>query len=631
MLMELAKSLADSRRHAIEFDRTRAFDEAKNAEEMDFKNRTAVENRRRYDLENAPISPTTPTTVPVSGDPLNTADPTASPAADVGTTLDVPAPDVQPSAPGVNLYNAGSPAPQSQPLLAAPQFASDLPDSGSLSAPDATLNAPPGGDISLAQQASAPAPISLDSAPTIPGLPALPPAPAVALNGAAPVDPLEPPQYDVPQLPDENSDPLATPNLNLDPEDLAARQGAQQIADTTMNGPHGQLVPRIAVNPALQTKAGRAATIGNPLMPEPLPDRPGFRGGNAILTDAQNRMAAAGIPRKVAIPKLAQLSEQLAMKEVPPAARAPTQLPDGSLVIGGKQYVKQKDGSYTTTTTANQTQSVEDYQQSKGWSKDVDPASPTFGALLDKDGAAHWVHVGGNGKVVDMPARPPAQRIGFDEKAKAAELGYEPKDGMWFDPATKIYHRAGENGFLGVNPREVQTPKGPAPVKPTTTEQIWATQNAATVDRMNVIKPLLDKAKLPLTATYDDMKKSIEAGTLTKAQADYANYWLGKFRDSAGKKSSDPTALGNLYDQESAKLQVLKSKGVTVTPIDPTELRNAMLTEGAASPDPTARAAAVQALDKQGDMVPVVSPTGQKGRIPRAKLDDALSQGYKPQ
>jgi hypothetical protein len=568
MLMDLAKSLADSRRHDIEFDRTQSFNQYRDDAERGYKERAAAESRRRYDLENAPISPTTPTaptgTVPVSGDPLNASDPTAA--------VDVPPPEVQPSAPGVNLYNAGSGADQSQPLLAAPSFAADLNGDAPLSAPDTAL--PDAGPMQLQ---------------------------------AGPVNPLEAPQYDVPDMSGENADPLATPNI--DPADLALRNGAQQVADTTMNGPHGQLVPRIATNPALQTRAGRAATIGNPLMPEPLPDRPGFRGGSDILGEAQNRMAAAGIPRKVAIPKLAQLSEQLALRDSPAPGRPPTQLPDGSYVIGGKQYVKQKDGSYTTAVTANDTQTVEGYQQSKGWSKDVDPASPTFGALLDKDGAAHWVHVGGNGKVVDMPARPPSQRIGFDEKGKAAELGYVPKDGMWFDPATNIYHRAGENGFLGVNPREAQSAKGPAPLKPTTTEQIWATQNAAMVDRMNVIKPLLDKAGLPLTANYDDMKKAIDKGTMTKPQADYANYWLGKFKDSAGKKSTDSTALGNLYNQESAKLQVLKAKGVTVTPIDPTELRNAMLQEGTQSPDPKVSGAAVDALAKQGIKPTTPPPT----------------------
>lgn len=571
MLMELAKSLADSRRHSIEFDRTQSFNQAKEDEE-----------RRRWNIENSPIGsvPTSPTASPTAT-PSSTFNPSNDFPGETSPT-DVPPPQVQPSAPGVNLYNTGAPD-QSQPLLAAPSFAADLSGEAPLSAPDTTL--PPS------------APLDLQ---------------------AAPVNPLAPAQYDVPTDTGETdspagqfSDPFAGQMQPLSPQQLAAQAAAD-------NPPLSAApVGRPPVNPALFTAAGRAATRGNPLDPGALPTDPSASLASPILdplTDAQNRMAAQGISRKVAAPRLAELSAQLALRNAPAPSKPLPKLPDGSILAQGKQYVLQKDGSYSAAPSSPaEMQSVEEYQKAKGWTKDVDPGSPTFGALVDTDGAAHWVHVGGNGKVVDMPVKPPAQRIGFDEKGKAAELGYVPKDGMWFDPATGIYHRAGENGFLGVNPREVQTPKGAAIVKPTTTEQIWATQHAATVDRMAVVKPLLDKANLPLTATYDDLKKVIvdvppgenpPPGKMSKPQADYANYWLGKFRAQAGANAKDSGKLGNFFEGENAKLQVLKAKGITVTPIDPTELRNAMLQEGASSPDPNARAAATAALQKQGDTPP---------------------------
>ena len=64
--IELAKSVADARRHEIEFSRTLEFNEAKEANDMGYKYdaldqsrqnqlRDETENRRRYDLENEPF------------------------------------------------------------------------------------------------------------------------------------------------------------------------------------------------------------------------------------------------------------------------------------------------------------------------------------------------------------------------------------------------------------------------------------------------------------------------------------------------------------------------------------------------------------------------------------------------
>lgn len=105
----LAKAISDDRRHALEFDRLQAFNQAKEAADNAQFSAKFGEEKRRYDDENAVVSlpPRTRSLAPVTeataGEELDATGGIA--------TGELGAPS------GVDLYAAGSPAPQSEGLL----------------------------------------------------------------------------------------------------------------------------------------------------------------------------------------------------------------------------------------------------------------------------------------------------------------------------------------------------------------------------------------------------------------------------------------------------------------------------------------------------------------------------------
>lgn len=248
---QLAKEAADNRRLSLEFGRRMDFEGAR----LGLEQSKEDENTRRFNVLNAPVSAPTDLPTGVGSSPSSDV-PSFDPSA-----TGVPDPDAlsATSAPGVNLYNAGSPAPQTGPLLSQPSFSSDLPDTSStdLQAPDTSLSDSNVGDLTNGVAATSQAPA---------------------------VDPTEAPSYSS-DLPDLGG--------AVDPQAAMA----QQIADTTTNGAHGQLVAKPSVAGPLPTGGGPsngpAALMGGDI--------------SSQLHDAQQALHNAGVPAHIANQQLAEL------------------------------------------------------------------------------------------------------------------------------------------------------------------------------------------------------------------------------------------------------------------------------------------------------------------------------------
>lgn len=106
----LSKAIADDRRHALEWDRLQAFNEAKEAADNAQYGEKFAEDRFRDRRDNAPV--TIPSTTPVT-DVVAGEEGLPAPGEDVASSL----PPVSGPTESVDLYNAGGPMPMSRSLI----------------------------------------------------------------------------------------------------------------------------------------------------------------------------------------------------------------------------------------------------------------------------------------------------------------------------------------------------------------------------------------------------------------------------------------------------------------------------------------------------------------------------------
>lgn len=264
------------------------------------------------------------------------------------------------------------------------------------------------------------------------------------------------------------ADMAPAPSMQLQPPNLEAASAEQTGG---MGSAFGKVDPfqppqfdapsaGPAPDASLQTAAGRAATRGMPLEPPALPSRDAIETAKEeTALFAQN---LAGIPKKYAIPAITHFATARATA----AARSDDNtLPDGSRVMGGKQYRADDQGKWSAVNPGDA--GVAELTKDMAF----DPATNTY---QNKDGAKFFVGQS-RGKVTLTPWKPEtvkAKRTFLGSDGKPYSIG---QDGVPLQPVPEGVQlvegklpsaRTLPDGSLGiVNPDNSVTTLIPATIK----------------------------------------------------------------------------------------------------------------------------------------------------------------------
>lgn len=352
MMQKVLSEAETNRRLSMENDRRMAYEEAK-----------AAEDTRRWDTENKPWHPPDlgasgspgagsmppPSDLPVAGDALNPDDTFSA---------------NMPPAPGVNLYNAGGPAPLSAPLVPPSDtfVPMNTPDSGA----NTDVPAPPSTDL-------APTPVTLQP----PDLSAASAAQTGGTGSAFTANPYEPPSIpDVAAVADEANG-------------LPGGKSAATDPSTLMGGPLDQ-------GPGATLKQYHAAQAHGVVAPSVVP------GKDDPLDEAKRQTAAFGqmlngVPAKYAVPAITRFATAAAASA---SKDDKTKLPDGSYVKGGIQYKDDGTGNFVAVPKPGTgAASLDDMTKGMTFEKDTN-------TYANADGAKFFVGTTPSGKPKLTPWKP---------------------------------------------------------------------------------------------------------------------------------------------------------------------------------------------------------------------------------